>query len=167
MQEAGHSSSPITFEPIGIVHSPWKEIEGKPIQSAGARGIQGTIEIFEQFQAGLKDIEGFSRLILIYSFHRCPEKGLIVKPFLDPTPRGVFATRAPKRPNAIGLSIVKLVEKTGGTLVIEDVDILDGTPILDIKPYVPMFDSYPDARAGWFEPVAENAKSCRSDGRFR
>ncbi|WML67594.1 MAG: hypothetical protein METHP_01134 [Methanoregula sp. SKADARSKE-2] len=159
--------SAITYEPIGLIHSPWNEIEGMPIQPAGARGVRGTIEIREKFCEGLSDIEGFSRIILIYFFHRCTGPALTVKPFLDPRPRGVFATRAPKRPNAIGLSIVRLVERDGRSLVVEDVDLLNGTPILDIKPYIPLFDSYPDARLGWFEEVAKNAEGTRSDSRFR
>jgi tRNA-Thr(GGU) m(6)t(6)A37 methyltransferase TsaA len=138
-----------------------------PIQPCGARGVSGTVEIFEEYAEGLKDIEGFSRIILIYGFHRCTEHLLVVKPFLDTTSRGVFATRAPKRPNAIGLSIVRLTGVKGTTLFIEDADILDGTPLLDIKPYVPMFDAYPDASSGWLDPVAHHAGSIRSDERFR
>jgi len=167
MQETDKPPCLFSYEPIGTIHSPWTDIEGMPIQPAGARGVRGTVEVSGKFQEGLNGIEGFSRIILIYSFHKCTGSALTVKPFLDPTPRGVFATRAPRRPNAIGLSIVRLVERDGRTLVIEDVDILDGTPVLDIKPYVPLFDSHPEAAAGWFDRVAQNAENCRSDGRFR
>ena len=155
------------FFPIGSIHSPFTEISGMPIQPMGARGIRGTVEIFEEYQEGLNDIAGFSRIILIYSFHRCQSYNLTVTPFLDTIPRGVFATRAPCRPNPIGLSIVRLIEVDGKKLVIEDVDILDGTPLLDLKPYVPAFDSHPDSSSGWLEHVVQGAESVRSDSRFR
>ncbi len=122
---------------------------------------------FSEYAEGLRDIEGFSHLFLIYAFHRCPSYQLTVTPFLDTTPRGVFATRAPRRPNAIGLSTVRLIEVKGTTLIIEDVDILDGTPLLDLKPYVPVFDAYPDASSGWLEHSTHCAESFRSDERFR
>ncbi len=130
----------ITYQPIGIVHSPHKEIQGTPIQPAGARGIAGEIEIYEKYQEGLKDLDGFSHILLIYHFHLSKGYSLKVKPFLDDKLRGVFATRAPKRPNSIGLSVVKLNSIEKNTLYIEDVDMLDGTPVLDIKPYVSQFD---------------------------
>ncbi len=155
-----------SYIPIGFVHSPFTDITGMPIQPSGARGIWGTIEIHSEFVAGLKDLDGFSRIILIYTFHRCNGYSLEVKPFLDPKPHGIFATRAPKRPNAIGLSIVRLVTIEGNTLEIEDVDVLDGTPLLDIKPYVPAFDSYCEAKAGWLDAVSRNVTSVRSDERF-
>ena len=156
-----------TYVPIGTVHSPFSDIAGMPIQPSGARGIRGSIEIRQEFVVGLRDLEEFSHLILIYALHRCNGYFLEVKPFLDPQPHGIFATRAPKRPNAIGLSIVRLVGIQGNMLEIEDVDILDGTPLLDIKPYVPAFDSYCGAKAGWFDAVSHNATSVRSDERFR
>jgi tRNA (adenine37-N6)-methyltransferase len=137
-----------------------------PIQPSGARGIRGSIEIRQEFIAGLRDLEEFFHVILIYALHRCNGYSLEVKPFLDPQPHGIFATRAPRRPNAIGLSTVRLTGINGNTLEIEDVDIIDGTP-LDIKPYVPAFDSYCEAKAGWFDAVSHNATSVRSDERFR
>jgi len=157
----------ITFQPIGTIHSPYTDIAGMPIQPVGARGIRGTIELREDLAGGLADLTVFTHLILIYALHRCTGYNLTVKPFLDPTPRGIFDTRSPKRPNPIGLSIVRLVGIQGAVLTIENVDILDGTPLLDIKPYVPTFDSYPDAGCGWFGPVAQNAESVKSDNRFR
>jgi tRNA-Thr(GGU) m(6)t(6)A37 methyltransferase TsaA len=158
---------PVSFVPIGIIHTPFTDTTGMPIQPNGARGERGSVEIFYEYADGLKDIEGFSHLFLIYSFHRCISYQLTVTPFLDTTPRGVFATRAPRRPNAIGLSVVRLIEVKGTTLVIEDVDILDGTPLLDLKPYVPAFDAYPDASPGWLERSVHKAGSFRSDERFR
>ncbi|MFA5331204.1 MAG: tRNA (N6-threonylcarbamoyladenosine(37)-N6)-methyltransferase TrmO [Methanoregula sp.] len=156
-----------TFQPIGIIHSPFSDIAGMPIQPSGARGIKGTIEIRPELTEGLRDLGDFSRIIMIYAFHRCSDYSLLVKPFLDPTPHGVFATRAPKRPNAIGLSIVRLTGIKGNIIDIEDVDVLDGTPVLDIKPYVPAFDSYSDAKAGWLDSTSKNAVSFKSDNRFR
>jgi tRNA-Thr(GGU) m(6)t(6)A37 methyltransferase TsaA len=167
MPDIKNRRDPIPFVPIGIIHTPFTDITGMPIQPTGARGIRGSVRIFSEYAEGLRDIEGFSHLFLIYAFHRCPSYQLTVVPFLDTTPRGVFATRAPRRPNAIGLSTVQLLEVKGTTLVVEDVDILDGTPLLDLKPYVPAFDAYPDASSGWLEESAQRAGSCRSDERFR
>jgi tRNA-Thr(GGU) m(6)t(6)A37 methyltransferase TsaA len=157
----------ITYQPIGTIYSPFQDVEGVPIQPAGARGIRGRIEILPQFVAGLKDVEGFSHIILLYHFHRAPEPRLIVTPFLDSQPRGVFATRAPARPNQIGLSVVRLLGVEGNVLHIENVDILNGTPLLDIKPYVPEFDQHPADCVGWLAGAEEGAKSQKSDDRFR
>jgi tRNA-Thr(GGU) m(6)t(6)A37 methyltransferase TsaA len=167
MQEAEKIHDAIPFVPIGVIHSPFTDISGMPIQPNGARGIRGTVDIFSEYAGGLVDIDGFSHLFLIYAFHRCPSYQLTVRPFLDSTHRGVFATRAPRRPNAIGLSIVRLTDVKSATLFIEDVDILDRTPLLDLKPYVPLFDAYPDATSGWLEYSAGAAGTVRSDDRFR
>lgn len=156
----------ITFTPIGTVHSPFSDPRDMPIQPVGARGVRGTIELDPAYAAGLKDLTGFSRIILLYHLHRTEGYALEVVPFLDTTPHGVFATRAPRRPNAIGLSVLRLVTVEGATLTVEDVDILDGTPVIDIKPYVPEFDAYPDERAGWLASTSEVARTRRSDGRF-
>jgi len=137
------------------------------IQPKGAAGIQGTVEVFPEFAAGLKDLDGFSHVILIYHFHQVQEAKLVVTPFLDSQPRGVFATRAPKRPNPIGLSVVKLLGIEGNLLRVENVDILDGTPLLDIKPYVPEFDQYSAERVGWLAREKEKVRHKRSDSRFR
>ncbi len=158
---------PISFVPIGTIHTPFRNIDGMPIQPAGARGIGGSVMIFPEYTEGLRDIEGFSHIFLIYAFHRSQSYHLSVIPFLDTVPRGVFATRAPGRPNAIGLSVVRLKKVTGSTLMVEDVDMIDGTPLLDLKPYVPAFDSYPDASSGWLEQSAGSAGLVRSDERFR
>ena len=156
----------ISYIPIGVIHSPFAEPTGMPIQPAGAEGVRGTIKIDEQFRAGLRDLAGFSRIILIYSFHRSQGYDLEVIPFLDTEPHGIFATRAPRRPNAIGLSIVRLISVHDDELVIEGVDIVDGTPLLDIKPYVPEFDCHPDERSGWLAGCGDRVSGIRADGRF-
>lgn len=137
-----------------------------PIQPAGASGIRGRVELFPEYVEGLQDIEGFSHIILLYHFHRSSGFKLTVVPFLDTVPRGVFATRAPHRPNAIGMSVVKLLRVAGEVIEIENVDILDGTPLLDIKPYVPEFDGQTAFRTGWLQKTGKSAKGHRSDGRF-
>ena len=156
----------ITYSPIGIIHSPFTQLEGMPIQPAGAAGVQGTVAIFNEYEAGLKDLDGFSHLILIYHFHQSKSFSLQVTPFLDNKPRGVFATRAPKRPNAIGLSVVNLQHIDGRRLHIEGVDVLDQTPVLDIKPFVPDFDMHGDVRTGWLEKARQAVTEKRSDKRF-
>ncbi len=157
----------IRYRPIGVVRSPFKDIAGMPIQPAGAAGIQGTVEVWPEFVEGLKDLEGFSHIILLYHFHQVQEVRLTVVPFMDSEPHGVFATRAPKRPNPIGLSVVRLIRVDRNVLHIENVDILDGTPLLDIKPYVPEFDPLPVERVGWLERAKGRVQSKRSDDRFR
>jgi tRNA-Thr(GGU) m(6)t(6)A37 methyltransferase TsaA len=137
-----------------------------PIQPGGAAGVRGTILIDEQFRDGLRDLPGFSRIILIYAFHLSQGYELEVIPFLDTVPHGIFATRAPRRPNAIGLSIVRLISVHDGELVIEGVDVLDGTPLLDIKPYVPEFDCHPDEKSGWFAGCGNSVTCMKADGRF-
>jgi tRNA-Thr(GGU) m(6)t(6)A37 methyltransferase TsaA len=166
MRDSTDPDGEITYSPIGIIHSPFPDISGMPIQPAGARGIRGTVEIIGKYQEGLSDLNGFSRIILIYNFHECSSCQLTVIPFLDTKTHGIFATRAPCRPNAIGLSIVRLVSLNGCELIIEDVDVLDGTPLLDIKPYVPPFDCYPDEEYGWLADRGNTVGSKRSDMRF-
>ena len=156
----------IEYQPIGIIHSPFESIENTPIQPAGAAGVKGTIEMFPQFAAGLKDLAGFSHIILLYHFHHAQGGALIITPFLDSEPHGVFATRAPKRPNPIGLSVVRLIGVEHNTLHLENVDILSGTPLLDIKPYIPEIDHHPAERIGWLKDVTERFKTARSDKRF-
>ncbi len=157
----------ITYEPIGIIHSPFTKLEGMPIQPAGAVGVKGTVEISEDYQAGLKDLDGFSHLVVLYHFHQSKDYKLQVIPFLDDKPRGVFATRAPKRPNAIGLSVVKLVRVAGCILHVEGVDMLDGTPVLDIKPYVPAFDIEGSIRIGWLAEAQKKVGQTQADQRFQ
>ena len=155
-----------TYTPIGTIHSPFTEPAGMPIQPAGATAIRGTILMEEQFREGLRDLCGFSRIILLYAFHRSQGYMLEVVPFLDTVPHGIFATRAPRRPNAIGLSIVRLISVNGCELVIEDIDVVDGTPLLDIKPYVPEFDCYPDEMSGWLAGCKNAVAGARADQRF-
>ena len=157
----------IEFTAIGVIHSPFTDPRGMPIQPAGAAGVQGTVEVFEAYRAGLRDLDGFSHLILLYWLHRSRGYELQVVPFLDAHPRGVFATRAPKRPNPIGLSVVRLTGVADGVLHIENVDILDGTPLLDIKPYVPEFDAQIGVRTGWLEEARQNVSVQKSDDRFK
>lgn len=155
-----------TYRPIGIVRSPHKNISDMPIQPTGAQGVAGSLELVPELTEGLQDLEGFSHIILLYHFHQAGNTRLSVTPFLDETPHGIFATRAPCRPNAIGLSVVRLNKVTGSTLHIEDVDILDGTPVLDIKPYVPEFDAPEVERRGWLGRAGEGVRERRSDSRF-
>ena len=156
----------ITYRPIGVIHSPFTSSAGMPIQPAGAEGIRGSIKINPDCLDGLKDLEGFSHLILIYHFHLSTDYSLSVIPFLDDKPRGVFATRAPKRPNPIGISVVKLNRIQGDTLYIENVDIIDGTPLLDIKPYVPAFDVFKNTKVGWLAGKQRAVPRKKSDNRF-
>ena len=158
---------PITYNPIGVVHSPHKTTEKMPIQPSGALGIKGRIEIFPEYAEGLKDLDGFSHIFLIYHFHRVTNKALTVIPFLDTTPRGVLSTRAPVRPNPIGLSVVRLINIDNSTLYVENIDILDQTPLLDIKPYIPDFDHFDADRIGWFQASSNHAARKKSDDRFK
>ena len=155
------------IQPIGIIHTPFTDLEGMPIQPAGAAGMAGTVELFEVYRDGIKDLDGFSHIILLYYFHRSRGFSLHVIPFMDSEPRGLFATRAPKRPNPIGLSVVRLDKIENGILYIRNVDILDGTPLLDIKPYVPSFDAQGKVRTGWLEKAGKTISSRKSDNRFK
>jgi tRNA-Thr(GGU) m(6)t(6)A37 methyltransferase TsaA len=140
----------IIMQPIGIIHSPFTEKEQTPIQASRSQAI-GLVEVFPGFADGLKDIEDLSHIYLLYAFHESSGYALKVKPFLDDREHGIFATRYPYRPNPIGISIVRLVSRQGSKLTVEGIDVLDGTPLLDIKPYVPDFDLRTDVRAGWYE----------------
>ena len=159
---------PVIYHPIGVIHSPFKDLEGMPIQPIGAKGIKGEIHLNEAYVEGLDDLEGFSHIILIYHLHLCNDHILKVKPFLDNTKRGIFSTRAPKRPNPIGLSVVRLEKIEGTTIHISNVDIIDRTPLLDMKPYIPQFDISEDEKVciGWFENKHQEANTKKSDNRF-
>lgn len=154
------------FKPIGIIHTPFKEAEGTPIQPKAAKGIKGKVEVFSEFSAGLADLNGFSHIILISHFHLAHEYKLKVIPFLDSEEHGVFATRAPSRPNPIGISVVKLNCVQDNILYVENIDIIDGTPLLDIKPYLPDFDSETEFRKGWLENKTTKLTTGKDDGRF-
>jgi len=156
----------ITYKPIGIIHTPFKETIGVPIQASVAKNVIGTVEIFPEYVEGLKDLEGFSHIILIYHFHLVKERLLKVKPYMDKEMRGVFSTRTPSRPNPIGISVVRLIKIEGNMLHIRDVDIVDGTPLLDIKPYVPEFDTRKVKKIGWLERNIQKLPLSKDDGRF-
>jgi len=145
----------ITFKPIGVIHSQYKKATGTPIQPCRAYESHGYVAVREEFAAGLADLAGFDRVWLIYWFHRAAAAKLSVIPYRDKIERGLFATRAPARPNAIGMSCVRLLDVSGNILRIAGVDILDGTPLLDLKPYVPAYDNYPVERCGWLDTVPD------------
>jgi tRNA-Thr(GGU) m(6)t(6)A37 methyltransferase TsaA len=155
------------YQPIGWLQTPFTDITNMPIQPSGARGVQGTLQVKAEFVPGLRDLDGFSHVICLYHMHRCTGYALEVTPFLDQATHGIFATRSPKRPNPIGLSVLRLVEINGDTLHLEDVDMLDGTPVLDLKPYIPAFDAPAADRFGWLTEKAVHVKTTRSDDRFR
>ncbi len=146
---------------IGYVRSPYTDPAATPIQPVYTDGCEARVEILPEYEAGLRDLEGFSHIYLIYYFHRAKPAQLTLQPYLEDVEHGVFATRAPHRPNPIGFSVVRLVERQGNALIVEDVDILDGTPLLDIKPFVPRFDYREGVRVGWQEQVAEEAAQTR------
>ena len=157
---------PIELRPIGVIHSPFAYPEGMPIQPVGAEGATGIVEVAAEYAQGLKDLDGFSHIMLVYHFHKSTGYRLLVKPFLDDQMRGVFATRAPSRPNPIGISVVRLERIEGCRLHVSQLDVIDGTPLLDIKPYVPQFDHPEGARLGWLSTKVGRASNHRSDTRF-
>ena len=140
----------IELKPIGIIHSPFKRKEDIPCQSYRSKEI-GEVEVFKEFEDGLKDIEGFSHIIIVYYLHLSKSYSLNARPFLDEELRGVFATRHPRRPNRIGISTVRLLERKENLLKIKGMDVVDGTPLLDIKPYVQKFDERKNVKIGWLE----------------
>ncbi|MFM2292508.1 MAG: hypothetical protein RIS29_2321 [Bacteroidota bacterium] len=156
------------INPIGIIRTPHTDVKNMPIQPIAAEGICGTIEVFPEFAAGLKDIEGFSHITLLYRFHQIKGYELEVVPFMDTEKHGIFSTKAPKRPNAIGLSTVKLIKVEGNILHIEQVDMLDGTPLIDIKPFYPRYDNRENVSIGWLEKNRDlPLEKLRSDERFK
>jgi tRNA-Thr(GGU) m(6)t(6)A37 methyltransferase TsaA len=158
-------TSELRCKPIGVIRSPFREAAGTPIQAAVAGDAEGTVELLDEFASGLKDLEGFERIWLLYWFDRAAWDGkLIVTPYRDTTPRGVFSTRAPSRPNPIGLSSVKLLNIERNLVKVHGIDVLDGTPLLDIKPYAPRFDCFEAARAGWLDSTPSEVTV--ADGRF-
>lgn len=156
----------IVYSPIGRIISPFKEAKGTPIQPTADDTARGKIELFPEYVGGIKDLDGFSHLILLYHFHKAGEASLIVKPFLENEEHGIFAVRAPSRPNPIGLSIVRLLKIEENILHVADLDILDGTPLLDIKPYVPEFDRRDNVKIGWLGKNVAKLLNTKDDGRF-
>jgi tRNA-Thr(GGU) m(6)t(6)A37 methyltransferase TsaA len=156
----------IQYRPIGVIRTPFADPEGTPIQPTGATGIKGTVEVNPEFVTGLKDLDGFSHIFLIYHLHLLKGYSLEVQPFMDNQTRGIFATRSPVRPNPIGLSVVRLIGIKDNILEIEDVDIVDKTPLLDIKPFVPVMDNRQTLSIGWFENNVHKVTVTKADRRF-
>jgi len=156
----------IIFRQIGTIHSPYTNAAEMPIQPRGALGVTGCVEVFPAFVEGLNDLSGFSHIYLLYYLHLVSGMRLRVVPFLDSEQHGVFATRAPTRPNALGLSVVHLCEVRGTVLLVENLDVLDGTPLLDIKPYVPAFDHWDVESTGWLAQKGFLTEAKRADDRF-
>ena len=154
------------FSPIGVVRTPHVDPKGTPIQPVGAVDIEGFIELKQEYVEGLKDLDGFSHIILLYHFHRSTKFSLKVKPYLEDKGRGIFATRYPARPNPIGLSVVRLSRIEGNKLHVLDVDMLNGTPLLDIKPFIPEVDNRENARIGWLEKRVSRMREAKADGRI-
>lgn len=156
----------IIYKPIGIIHTAFTEAKGTPIQASVAKDTAGEIEIFEEYIEGLTDLEEYSHIILLYHFHLTAKTGLLVKPFMDNQTHGVFSTRAPSRPNPIGISTVRLIDILGNKLQIKDVDIIDGTYLLDIKPFIPEFDLRDVKKTGWVKNNMYKLADSKDDGRF-
>lgn len=156
----------INITPIGIIETPFDDLKGMPIQPSGAADVQGTIIINREYEQGLSDLEGFSHIILLYHFHQSQGYNLMVTPFMDDQKRGLFSTRAPKRPNPIGLSIVQLIKREKNKISIKGIDVLNGTPLIDIKPYVPGFDAKEVTKLGWLDKNYKKSESLKSDDRF-
>ena len=155
------------IKPIGVIHSPHINIKDMPIQPKGAKDIKGSVILDKEYAEGLQDVDGISHIYLIYSFHKTTRTQLTVTPFMDTQKRGVFATRSPLRPNHIGLSIVRLERIEENELFVIDIDVLDGTPLLGIKPYIENFDSVEKSCSGWMTSDAETVAKTRSDARFK
>jgi tRNA-Thr(GGU) m(6)t(6)A37 methyltransferase TsaA len=156
----------VVFTPIGVVHSPFKEPPGTPIQPRAGEGVEGSVEILPEYAPGLRDLEGFSHVILLCHLHLSRPARMEVVPYLDDRVHGVFATRSPSRPNPIGLSVVRMLAVEGNVLRVRDLDLVEGTPVLDIKPYVPAFDEGEEVRFGWLEGRLDRLRATRDDGRF-
>jgi tRNA-Thr(GGU) m(6)t(6)A37 methyltransferase TsaA len=156
----------LTVQLIGTIHSPFTELGNMPIQPLGASKIEGEVVLDQRFAEGLKDLEGFSHIYLLYHFHKAKRTELQVIPYMDTEERGVFATRSPLRPAHIGISIVELLAVEGHRLKVRGLDMLDGTPLIDIKPYIPHFDHQRDATSGWMKSPAHDVEAKRSDNRF-
>lgn len=154
------------MQPIGTIRSPFTTLEDMPIQPKGAKDIIGTLIVHDEFQQGLADLEGFSHIYLIYEFHLAKKTALTVVPFMDTEERGVFSTRSPLRPNHIGLSIVELLSVKENRVEVRGIDVIDNTPLLDIKPFIQAFDSVKNSKSGWMTASEGEVSHKRSDSRF-
>lgn len=161
------SEDEFSYESIGIIRTPFESPDGMPIQPVGDTAVEGVVELKQAYAEGLDNLEGFSHCILLYHFHAAGDAApLKVEPFLDDETRGVFATRAPQRPNPIGLSIVEIESITDGNVTVHNIDVVDGTPLLDIKPFVPTFDVPPDVDTGWLNASKSTIHSKQADDQF-
>jgi tRNA-Thr(GGU) m(6)t(6)A37 methyltransferase TsaA len=156
----------IELKPIGILRTPFESPDKMPIQPCSKGAASGTALVFPEYTDGLYHLDGFTHIILIYYLHRVKRQELIVTPFLDNTSHGVFATRAPVRPNPVGISIVRLEKIEDNILYLQGLDMINGTPLIDVKPYIPDFDSHPDAKAGWYDKIQKKPEGKYSDNRF-
>lgn len=156
----------ITFRPIGVIRSSFKQARGTPIQAGAARNASATVEVYDAYLQGLEDLDGFSHIILLYHFHLTRGYSLKVVPYLDTLERGVFSTRAPRRPNRIGLAVVELIRIENNIIYFRGNDMVDGTPVLDIKPYLPEFDHRVVTKKGWLEKKLKDLGDHTDDGRF-
>ena len=161
------SEDRFSYEPIGVIRTAFESPDGMPIQPVGEAAVEGTVELKKEYADGLQDLDGFTHCILLYHFHESDDAAsLEVEPFLDDEQRGVFATRAPQRPNPIGLSVVRIESIEDETVTITGIDVVDQTPLLDIKPFVPEFDVPSDVDTGWLTASESTIQSKEADGRF-
>lgn len=156
----------MTLEPIGTIHTPYTNLEEMPIQPSGAADTLGTLIIDPAYKEGLKDLDGFSHVYVLYHFHKATRSELLVTPFMDTEVRGVFATRSPLRPSHIGMSVTQIVSVKDNIVTLKGIDVLDGTPLLDIKPYIPQFDAVSNVKTGWMNKNKTEVSNTVSDSRF-
>jgi tRNA-Thr(GGU) m(6)t(6)A37 methyltransferase TsaA len=156
----------MTLEPIGTIHTPYTNLEQMPIQPKGAAETIGTLVIHEAYKEGLKDLDGFSHMYILYHFHKAMRSELLVTPFMDTEIRGVFATRSPLRPSHIGMSVSQIICVEDNIVTLKGIDVLDGTPLLDIKPYIPQFDTVSNVKTGWMNKNEAEVANTTSDSRF-
>lgn len=159
-------SETLALETIGTIHSPFRRLKGMPVQCLGSGCADGRVVVEERLAEGLKDLDGFSHIYLVYQFHEAARTELQVVPYMDTEVRGVFATRSPLRPAHLGISVVELLNVTGNVLTVRGLDVLDGTPLIDIKPYIPQFDCWPNATCGWMKASRFEVERRRADDRF-
>lgn len=156
----------MTLEPIGTIHTPYTSLEQMPIQPKGAADVIGTLVIHALYKEGLKDLDGFSHVYILYHFHKATRSELLVTPFMDTEVRGVFATRSPLRPSHIGMSVTQIISVEDNIVTLKGIDVLDETPLLDIKPYIPQFDAVTNVKTGWMKKNDAEVAEASSDSRF-